>query len=94
MNTATIQKAQKFLTVRHDHGDVQVLDIEHIARDRSVRYLVIHLSDLYKEHEKLLQTLVLADITSPEIDELISRMFRIRMAISTIKDDWKEVRSA
>ena len=94
MNTATIQKAQAFLTVRHEHGDEQVLNIEHIMKDQSVRYAVVHMSDMYRDHEKKLQTLVLADITSPKIDELISRMFRIRMAISTIKDDWKEVRSA
>ena len=94
MNTSTIQKAQAFLTVRRDQGDERVLNIEHIMKDQSVRNAVLHMSDLYKDHEKKLQGLVLTDITSPKIDELISRMFRIKMAISTIKDDWKEVRSA
>ncbi len=83
--TKTERQAQAYLVVRHPSGERKIVNIKRLLKGRPPEEIVQFLSGLYKEQEKELKALVEKDKTSQEVDAVVSRMFRLRMAITLLK---------
>ena len=92
MITETIQEAQEYLTVNSNAKKSQIVNIELLSQRHPKERVVTFLRELFEDHKKLLQQLILTDKTDAKVNETIATMFRIHMAIKTIERG-KEVRS-
>ena len=91
MITETIQEAQEYLTVNSDTKKSQIVNIELLSQRHPKERVLTFLRELFEDHKKLLQQLILTDKTDAKVNETIATMFRIHMAIKTIERG-KEVR--
>ena len=91
MITETIQEAQEYLTVNSDTKKTQIVNIELLSQRHPKERVLTFLRELFEDHKKLLQQLILTDKTDAKVNETIATMFRIHMAIKTIERG-KEVR--
>ena len=91
MITETIQEAQEYLTVNSNAKRSQIVNIELLSQRHPKERVVTFLRELFEDHKKLLQQLILTDKTDAKVNETIATMFRIHMAIKTIERG-KEVR--
>ena len=91
--TQTLREAQDFLTVIKGDTKKQILDIEPLLNRHPTQAIIWFLRVLYKEKKVKLQDLIEGDKTSPEINEIVAVMFRIRMAIRTMINE-REVKAA
>ena len=81
------RQAQAYLAIRDEDGEKKIVNIKRLLKRHSTAEMVQFLSDLYKEQEKELQILVKKDKTSREIDAVVSKMFRLHMAIALLKKE-------
>ena len=93
MITETIQEAQEYLTVNSNAKKSQIVNIELLSQRHPKERVVTFLRELFEDHKKILQGLLLADKTDAKVNETIATMFRIHMAMKTIERGRKEVRS-
>jgi hypothetical protein len=94
MTRETIQTAQDFLTVaKKDNGTRKIIDIDQLLKKHPPEDVIDLLKIMVKEKQQTLRDLILADKTRPEVDEMVSTLFRITMAIKTIEGE-KEVRQS
>ena len=92
MTREAIRTAQDYLTIgTKDNGKRKIIDLEQLLRRHSSQEVIDLLKSLIKEKQQSLRDLILRDKTRPEIDEMVSVLFRITMAIKTIEGE-KEVR--
>jgi hypothetical protein len=87
MTSIMIKNAQECLTIDYGDHSRKVIDIETLLHKHSTDIVLQFLNRLFNEYEDTLKSLVISDKTSPEIDETISRLFRLHMAIRTIQRD-------
>ena len=80
------KQAQTYLIVRDTRGKRQIVNIRRLLKNHSTNEIVQFLSDLYKEQEKQLKTLIVTDKTNHQIDNVVSKMFRLHMAITILKE--------
>lgn len=92
MTLETIQTAQDYLTVISESRVKRIIDIKPLLERHPISSVVSFLGALYMEKEKMLFRLLNEDKTSSEINEIITTMFRIHMAIRTMEMDGKEVK--
>ena len=93
MTNEMIQTAQDYLTVAaKENGKKKIMDIDHLLRKHSSEEVINLLKTILKEKQEKLRDFILEDKTKPEIDETVSIMFRITMAIKTIQNG-KEVKT-
>ena len=88
----TIREAQEYLTVNNNAKQSQIVNIELLSQKHPVKLVLSFLQELFEDHKKILQGLLLADKTDAKVNETIATMFRIHMAMKTIERG-KEVRS-
>lgn len=79
------RQAQAYLVVREDSSERKIVNIRRLLKRHSTHEIVQFLCDLYKEQGKELQALIKKDKTNHEIDALVSKMFRLHMAIVLLK---------
>jgi hypothetical protein len=84
--TKNEKQAQTYLIVRDVKGKREIVNIRKLLRSHSTHEIVQFLGDLYKEQEKQLQSLIATDKTNHQIDNVVSKMFRLHMAISLLKE--------
>ena len=92
--TKNEKQAQTYLIVRDTRGKRQIVNIRKLLKAHSTQEIVQFLCDLYKEQEKQLQALIAMDKTNHQIDNVVSKMFRIHMAISLLKESAEADREA
>ena len=92
MAKKTIREAQEYLTVNSNAKKSQIVNIELLSQRHPVDLVLSFLRELFEDHKKVLQGLLLADKTDEKVNKTIATMFRIHMAIKTIERG-KEVRS-
>jgi hypothetical protein len=90
MSRDQIQDAQDFLTMISENRVKRIIDVEHLLARHPKEAVLTFLEDLYIEKGRALNEMIGADKTSPRINELIAAMFRIHMAMKTIKTDERE----
>jgi len=79
------RQAQAYLITRDADGEKKIVNIRRLLKSHTTQEIVEFLSGLYLEQEKELQALVEKDKARPEIDETVSRMFRLHMAIALLR---------
>jgi hypothetical protein len=95
MSRDQIQDAQDFLTMISENRVKRIIDVETLLERHPEDAVLRFLEDLYREKGRALNEMIRADKTSSTINELIAAMFRIHMAMKTIKaDETKEVKAA
>jgi predicted site-specific integrase-resolvase len=95
MSRDQIQDAQDFLTMISENRVKRIIDVETLLERHPKDSVLEFLEDLYRQKGRALNEMIRADKTSSSINELIAAMFRIHMAMKTIKtDERKEVKAA
>lgn len=87
MKPYLIYKAQECLTVRDGTQTRKVIDIENLFNQHDPEMVTQILNRLYLQYQMKLTCLVLIDKTNPEIEVLLSRLFRIFLTIRVIERD-------
>ena len=94
MTREQVQIAQDYLTVATaDNGARKIINISQLLEKHTPEEVIGLLKIMVKEKQQTLRDLILADKTRPEVDEMVSTLFRITMAIKTIEGE-KEVRQS
>jgi len=95
MSRDQIQDAQDFLTMISENRVRRIIDVETLLERHPKEAVLRFLEDLYRQKGRALNEMIRSDKTSSAINELIAAMFRIHMAMKTIKaDERKEVKAA
>ena len=90
MTQETIQTAQDYLTVgTKDNGKKKIINISQLLKKHTPEEVIGLLKIMVKEKQEMLRDLILTDKTRPEVDEIVSSLFRITMAIKSLEE--KEV---
>ena len=92
MTIKSIQSIQKYLTVSHSDQQRKIINVEVLLKKHGPEPVICVLKSLYKEKREILAKLIKGDKSSPKIDEVISAMFRIHMAIKMLEREMEEVR--
>jgi hypothetical protein len=91
MTREIIQTAQDYLTIKENGKNRKIVDIDRLLRSHPSKEIIGFLKVILKEKQIALRDFILADKTKKEIDETVSVMFRVTMAIKALEDG-KEVR--
>jgi len=93
MTKDIIKDAQEYLTVAvKENGKKKILDIDQLVKRHSSEEVINLLKTILKEKHQALRDFIVEDKTSPKVDETVSVLFRVTMAIKTIEGE-KEVRN-
>jgi hypothetical protein len=84
-NHQDIREAQEYLTIRKDGMIHLIVGIDYLSENHSREEIVRFLRDYLREKEKQIKDLIQGDKSSSQIDQTVSVMFRIHMAISIIE---------
>jgi len=90
MSREQIQDAQDFLTMISENRVKRIIDVEHLLQRHPKDSVLKFLEELYRQKGRALNEMIRRDKTSSAINELIAAMFRIHMAMKTIKTDERE----
>jgi len=90
MTKESIMEAQDYLTVEKEDGHKQIIDINHLLKRHSIKEVISFLKEYCHEKEQALRNMILIDKTHRKVDQYISSIFRITMAVK-ILEEGKEV---
>ena len=93
MTEIEIETAQDYLTVIGEERTYQIVNIRELLKKHPPSDVMAFLLQLESEYMKKLRKLICENKTSSSINDLVARCFRIKMAISTIKNQ-TEVKDA
>jgi hypothetical protein len=93
MTKEMIQTAQDYLTMKGNGRTRKIVDLDRLIEKHPSKEVIDFLRMILKEKQIALRDFILADKTKKEIDETVSVMFRVTMAIKTLEDG-KEVRDS
>jgi hypothetical protein len=85
MRPITIQEAQEYLTVRRRRKKKRIINIANLLKRHPPDKVLDFLYRYQKEQEKTLKHLMTRDKTRAQINDLVSTMFRVKMAIHVIE---------
>jgi hypothetical protein len=91
MTKRVINEVQDYLTVVSGDKLYQIVNVELLLRRHSGVAVIAFLDQLRSEYKKELGQLIKTDKTSAQINELVAKNFRLKMAINTLRNA-KEVR--
>ena len=92
MTKRVINEVQDYLTVVSGDRVYQIVkNVELLLRRHSGVAVIAFLDQLRSEYKKELGQLIKTDKTSAQINELVAKNFRLKMAINTLRNA-KEVR--
>jgi len=87
MTSNTLRQAQAYLTVNHQDRVRRIVDIRILLRNHELREILDFMKELFRETEKKLKYLMTRDVTNPEIDRLVPRLWRIYMSIAVLEKE-------
>lgn len=85
MRTTTVHEAQEYLTVRRRRKKKRIIDITGLLKNHPPDKVLDFLRSYQKEQGEALQKLITRDKTRAQINDLVSTMFRVSMAIHIIE---------
>ena len=95
MTKRVINEVQDYLTVVSGDKVYQIVkNVELLLRRHSGVAVIAFLDQLRSEYKKELGQLIKTDKTSAQINELVAKNFRLKMAINTIKNSMDVRQSA
>ncbi len=88
MTKRAINDVQSYLTFIETEGNrvYQIVNVELLLRRHPPEAVVSFLQELHKDYGKSLSRLIQEDKTSSQINELVAKRFRLKMAINTIRN--------
>lgn len=87
MTQNTLTEVQDYLTIIAGDHKKRIVDIRMLLRTHSTKSILQFMRGLLREYEKKLRIFITTDKTNPEMNEIISTMFRLHMAIKCIEDE-------
>jgi hypothetical protein len=92
MTKRAISDVQSFLTFVETDGNrtYQIVNVELLLRRHNPLAVISFLQELSKDYGKELSKLIQDDKTSSQINELVAKRFRLKMAINTIRNYGKD----
>ena len=94
MTKRVINEVQDYLTICGEDRVYQIVNIEILLRRHPPEAVIAFLQQLRREYSKKLGGLIKNNKTDPMINELVTKNFRIRMAINTIRNAKEASQSA
>jgi hypothetical protein len=96
MTKRAINDVQLFLTFMEADGNrvYQIVNVELLLRRHPPEAVITFLQELHKDFGKELSRLIKENKTSSQINELVAKRFRIKMAINTIRNYEKDMEAA
>ena len=91
MTKRVINEVQEYLTICGENRVYQIVNVEMLLKKHPGEAVIGFLNLLRNDYKKELKQLIQNNKTDAQINELVAKNFRIRMAINTIKNS-KEVR--
>lgn len=82
--------AQDYLTVGKEEDCKQIIDINNLLKRHNIHEVISFLKEYCREKEHALRNMILIDKTHRKVDQYISAIFRITMAVKTLEEG-KEV---
>jgi histidyl-tRNA synthetase len=93
MTKRVINEVQEYLTICGENRVYQIVNVELLLRRHPPEAVIAFLDQLRMEYKKELGQLIKNNKTDEKINELVAKNFRLKMAITTIKNA-KEVQDA
>jgi hypothetical protein len=93
MTKRIINEVQEYLTICGEDRVYQIVNVELLLRRHPPEAVIAFLDQLRMEYKKELGQLIKNNKTDEKINELVAKNFRLKMAITTIKNA-KEVQDA
>lgn len=96
MTKRAIHNVQDYLTFVGNDGDkiYQIVNVELLLKRHPPQAVISFLTELRRDYGKELSRLIQEDKTNSQINELVAKRFRIKMAINTIRHYGKEEQAA
>ena len=94
MNKQTITDIDEILTIVAEDKVYRILDVAPLLKKHPPEAVVGFLNLLRSDFKKELKKLILHNKTDPQIDELVAKNFRLRMAINLIRNTKQAKQSA
>ena len=85
--------AQDYLTICHNGKKKVIVNITDLLEKHGLESVIRFLKDFVKEKKEKLVRLVNEDKTKSEIDETISVLFRLTMALQILERELEEVKA-
>ena len=88
MTKRAINDVQSFLTFVESEGNrvYQIVNVELLLRRHPPESVITFLQELHKDYGKTLSKLIQEDKTNSQINELVAKRYRLKMAINTIRN--------
>ena len=86
MTKKIISTVQEYLTVVGEDKVYQIVNVELLLRRHPPEAVIAFLDQLRNEYKKELGQLIKNNKTDEKINELVAKNFRLKMAITTIKN--------
>ena len=81
-----LSEAQQFLTTHSGDMEKRIVDLESLSERHSADEVIEFLKSYIKDKEHALRNMILIDKSHRKVDELVSSMFRLHMAIKILED--------
>ena len=94
MTKEMIAIAQDYLTIKENGKNRKIVDVNQLLKSHPPKEVIDFLKSILKEKQIALRDYVLADKTKKEIDQTVSVMFRVTMAIKVLEDGKEVTESA
>jgi hypothetical protein len=85
MTRENIIEAQDYLSIKSEEGFKRIIDIQSLLKRHSSEELIRFLKDWLRQKEDSLRNMILTDKTDQKVDQIVSSMFRVRMAIKSLE---------
>jgi len=86
MTRQSIIEAQEYLRVKTEYGCKRIIDVRALFKSHNPSEVIKFLKDYLREKEKTLKNMILIDKSHPKVDQIVAAMFRISMAIKSLKE--------
>ena len=94
MTKRLINDVQEFLTICGEDRVYHIVNVEMLLKRHPPEAVIAFLQQLRREYSKTLNGLIKTDKTSAQINELVAKNFRLKMAINTIRNSKQARQSA
>jgi len=88
MTESTINAAQDYLTLVSENRVKTIMNVKTLLERHPQETVVSLLQDMARRNQEMLMELIETDKTSSAINETVATLFRLRMAIQAIQDNY------
>ena len=90
MTKRKICEVQEFLTMVGEDRVYQIVNVDMLLKRHPPEAVHAFLHQLRKEYQKDLRKIIANNKTDPRVNEIVAKLWRIKMAMNTIKNASRE----